>query len=196
MTIVTRSKEALLKESLRKTIHITIVFVPNLAEKNLYLTVTLLCAGIFFYIINETARIIGADYGLISRITAAASRPNEQGFLWGPVTLGLGALIALLYYPSPAATLAIYALAFGDGIASLVGKMWGRQSIPWLRGKTLAGSFACFIAVFASACVFLQKFWPALLTAATATLLELIPLKDFDNLLIPLGTGLVLFVTL
>ncbi len=185
--------EVLLKEALRKSIHVTIVFVPALADWNSYLTVTLLCTGILFYLVNETARNIGVEYGLISRITAIASRSTEQGFLWGPITLGLGALTAMLFYPDPAARLAVYALAFGDGVASFIGKLWGRHSIPWPGNKTLVGSLACFTAVFISSYLYLHTVLPALLTAAVATFLELIPIKDFDNIIIPAGTGFILY---
>jgi hypothetical protein len=59
-------------------------------------------------------------------------------------------MLSLLLYPEPAAAIAIYALAFGDGISSVVGKLIGKIRIPFSGGKTLAGSTACFLAVLAS----------------------------------------------
>ena len=152
--------------------------------------------GILFYIINETARFVGADYGLVSQITEIASRPTEKGFVWGPVTLGIGGLIAMLFHPHPAMTLAIYALAFGDGVASLVGKFWGGRRIPGMKEKTLIGSLSCFVVVFISSFIYLEILWMAILAAILTTLMELLPLKCFDNVVIPLGTGIVFYLML
>ena len=185
-------RQSFRKEITRKVIHISIALVPTLANWNFIVAVVLLSAGIIFYAVNETARLNGRSGGFISRLTVIAARPVENGFVWGPITLGLGALAALLYYPSPAATVAIYALAFGDGIASIAGKFLGRRSTIRIGEKTLVGSISCFIAVLVSAFVVLSDLRLALIAAATATILELIPVRDADNLLIPLGTGLIL----
>ena len=188
--------QTLRKELFRKSIHITIALVPTMAKYNFLLTVLALCTGILFYVANETARVNGRTGNLISRITMMAARPTEQGFVWGPVTLGLGALAALLYYPEPAAVVAIYALAFGDGIASLTGKILGDGRIMIIGGKSLAGSAACFVVVFLSALPVLESWTQALAAAVAATVLEMIPLRDIDNLIIPLGTGLVVTLLL
>ena len=185
------------KETLRKGIHLTTALIPVMAEWNMPVTVALLCGGILFYVVNETARITGVSAGAVSRITRAACRPlEEMGFVWGPVTLGIGAMAALLYYPNPAGAMAIYALAFGDGVASLAGRILGRHPLPYLGGKTLIGSAACFAAVFTVAALYLGDFLGVLLTALVATILELIPAGDLDNIIIPLGTGLVLYFIL
>ena len=99
---------------------------------------------------------------------------------------------ALALYPMPAAAVAIYSLAFGDTMACLVGKSMGKTRIPH-TGKTLEGSMACFATVFALA--FHATGCDIAKTSATAlaaTLTELLPIKDYDNLLIPLVTGLMI----
>jgi dolichol kinase len=184
------------KELTRKVIHITIALIPTIAGWNFIAAVVFLSSGILFYTINETARLNGRAGGFISRLTVMAARPVEKGFVWGPITLGLGALAALLYYPSPAATVAIYALAFGDGIASIAGKFLGRKSGMRIGEKTLVGSVACFIAVFISSYAVLKNLHLSLIAAASATILELIPIRDADNLIIPLGTGLIITLLL
>lgn len=184
------------KELTRKIIHISIALVPTIASWNFVAAVAILSSGILIYTINETARLNGRSGGFVSKLTVMAARPMENGFVWGPITLGLGALAALLYYPSPAATVAIYALAFGDGIASIAGKFLGRRAVIRIGEKTLVGSVACFIAVFISAYAVLKDIRLAVISAATATILELVPVRDADNLIIPLGTGLVLTLLL
>jgi phytol kinase len=98
-------------------------------------------------------------------------------------------MLALLLYPSQAATIAIYALAFGDGLASLVGRFLGGRRLPFGGGKTVAGSLACFFAVLLSSHHLIGDLRLALPIALTATLLEALPAGDFDNLLLPVGTG-------
>ena len=184
------------KEFTRKGIHVTIALVPLMAKWNFVFTVVFLSAGILFYVANEVGRISGRNQGFISRMTEIASRSVEQGFVWGPVTLGLGALAALLYYPSPASAVAIYALAFGDGIASIAGKLLARRGSVRIGDKTLIGSVFCFLAVFISAYAVLRDFHLALIASFTATVLELLPIRDADNLIIPLGTGMVITLLL
>jgi phytol kinase len=148
-------------EIVRKSLHFLIALTPSLASMN-----------------------------LVSRITALAARPRDSGrFVLGPVTLGLGALASLSFYPEPAAAIAIYALAFGDGIASLAGKLFGRTRIPFTGGKSLEGSFACFIAVFSATYGLTRSPGGSAAVAAFATLVEALPVKDLDNLILPLAVG-------
>lgn len=177
----------LLKESFRKTIHICASIVPILAVLNYHLTLIALASVIAFYSFCEYQRLIGGSIPYISKITTYAARSRDEGrFVLGPVTLGLGVLLALVVFPIDSARIGIVALSFGDGIASLAGKIFGRVKIPFTQGKTLAGSLACFIAVYIA--MFLITYNPlrAFEIALFTTVLELIPIRDFDNLLIPL----------
>ena len=179
------------KESVRKAIHFLIALVPLLSNSiGAPTTLGLLAAGILIYTYAEWKRSRGASVPFISRITVYASRERDRGhFVLGPVTLGLGAMIALMLYPEPAASLAIYALAFGDGVASLVGKIFGRTVLPASGGKTIEGSFACFAAVFAASFVVVGQVGVAIALAFTAALLEAAPTEDLDNLILPTGVG-------
>jgi phytol kinase len=179
-------------EFLRKSIHLLIAAVPMLAIINIAFTISLLGAGTIIYTYAERRRAAGYRVAFISIITTAAARERDEGkFVLGPVTLAIGAMIALLLYPEPAAFIAIYALAFGDGLSSIVGKLFGSTRIPLTGGKTLAGSAACFLAVFFVSYRFTSKTIPSLAVAAAATLLEALPTKDLDNIILPVGTGFV-----
>jgi dolichol kinase len=177
-------------EMIRKTIHFLIALSPGMAAVNRPFTVALLMAGILFYTCMESFRLSGITIPLISSITAMAARTRDRGrFVLGPVTLGLGALLALLLYPSPAAAIAIYALAFGDGFASLVGKFFGRLRPVFMLGKSVEGSAACFVAVLIAAHSVSGNFGLAFLAASTATIVEALPLEDYDNIALPLTVG-------
>ena len=179
-------------EIVRKALHLLIAFVPLLAGVDLRATMMLLAGGTLFYVFAERLRIEGRPVFVISDLTIIASRERDRGrFVLGPVTLGVGAMLSLMLYPSTAAAIAIYALAFGDGFASLAGKLFRSPSIPFTRNKTLAGTTACFIAVLLGTWKLTGRLSVAISIAVAATMLELIPIRDFDNLILPVGTGLV-----
>jgi dolichol kinase len=177
-------------ECIRKLIHFLIALSPSLAALSRPFTVCFLMIGTLGYTYMEMLRLSGVKVPLISSLTCMASRSRDIGhFVMGPVTLGLGALLALLLYPSPAASIAIYALAFGDGFASLIGKFFGRRRPVFLHGKSIEGSLACFTAVFIAAYKVLPDIHVALIAALTATAVEALPLDDYDNLAMPVIVG-------
>jgi dolichol kinase len=179
-------------EVVRKSIHFLVALTPGMALINYPLTVLALMTGVLGYTIMEQMRLAGIEVPLVSAITSMASRPRDRNsFVLGPVTLGIGALLALLLFPSPAACIGIYALAFGDGFASLVGKLFGRVRPAFLFGKSIEGSMACFIAVFISVLLVSRNYTVSLVAAVTATAVEALPLKDYDNIALPLIVGAV-----
>jgi dolichol kinase len=179
-------------EIIRKSIHFLIALSPSMAAVNRPLTVLFLMAGTIGYTWLETLRLSGRTVPLISALTSMASRSRDmERFVMGPVTLGLGALLGLLLYPSPAASIAIYALAFGDGFASLVGKFFGRLRPAFLCGKSIEGSLACFTAVFIVAYSISGRFSLAFSAALTAMVVEALPLEDYDNIALPVTVGFV-----
>ncbi|MDR0503374.1 MAG: phosphatidate cytidylyltransferase [Treponema sp.] len=179
-------------EIVRKSIHFLIALSPSMAAINRPFTVILLMVGTLGYTFMEYLRLYGVNVPVISSLTNMASRSRDMGrFVIGPVTLGLGALLALLLYPSPVAAIAIYALAFGDGFASLVGKVFGRYRPAFLCGKSVEGSLACFAAVLISAYMVCGSIRIALAAAFTAMIIEALPLEDYDNLALPVTVGLV-----
>jgi dolichol kinase len=183
-------------ELARKALHFLIGFVPVLAAYNRIFTLILVGGGILLYTAMELYRWRGGHIPLISDITAFASRRRDQGrFVLGPVTLGLGAFLALLVFPPLTAAIGIYALAFGDGTASLAGKFIGRIRPPFLFGKSLEGSIACFLGTLFSAYAVTVYYrgegnWHlSLIAAGVATIAELLPFRDWDNVIIPLVVG-------
>lgn len=180
-------------ELIRKSIHLSIALVPFVVEIfGTATTLALLAAGTVFYSYAEYRRRLGFTTPIITRITELSSRKRDLNtFVLGPVTLGLGAMLAILLYPNPAATIAIYALAFGDGFAALIGRVFGRLPIIGTGGKTFEGSMACFVAVMIAAWVVIPDPRLVVSVAIAATLLEMMPSNDADNLILPFGTGLV-----
>jgi dolichol kinase len=187
-----RRNAELRTEVVRKSIHLLIGLVPLVATLiSVPVTLTLLGLGIILYTSAEYLRYTGTRVPIISRITELASRDRDRNhFVLGPVTLGLGAMLALMLYPEPAASIAIYALAFGDSMASLFGKAFGRIKLPFTGGKSLEGSLGCFLAVLVPTYFLVgSSITVAVLIAGFAALIEALPTKDFDNILMPTITG-------
>ncbi len=192
---IKKYKNSLKKELFRKSIHVSSAFVPLLLSYNRYLTELLLCVVLALYIICEALRTNGIEVPVVSIITSAAARKRDENhFVLGPVTLVLGIIFCALLWDEPYTAVGIYALAFGDGLASLVGKMFGQIKIPLTRGKTVAGSLACFAAIFCSAWLTTHNTKASLFVAVSGTCIEVLPLKDFDNVIIPVVLGGILKV--
>ena len=175
-------------EAIRKSLHFLIALSPSLAALSYQFTILALMVGIFGYTVMEFLRLSGIRVPLVSALTRMASRPRDMhGFVLGPVTLGLGALLSLALFPLPVASIGIYALAFGDGFAGLVGKLYGRLRPAFLFGKSAEGSAACFAAAFACAFLVSRSLAVSLAAALTATVVEALPLEDHDNIALPLA---------
>ena len=183
--------DSLKTEIIRKSIHFLIALAPSMAAINRTFTVLFLMAGTLGYTLMEYLRLSGIKIPVISSLTSMASRSRDVGhFVMGPVTLGMGALLALLLYPSPVAVIAIYALAFGDGFAGLAGKFFGGLRPAFLCGKSVEGSIACLTAVLISSYAVSGSLRVSIVAAFTAMLVEALPLEDYDNLVLPVTVGL------
>jgi len=182
--------EELLVEVVRKSIHLSSALTVAFAAHWYVPTV----AGIFgisvLYCVSEFFRMRGRELWCIASITRHASRSRDKGkFVLGPLTLAGGVLAALLLFPIHTAKIAVFALAFGDGLASLIGKRFGKIKLAFFKDKTVAGSLTCFVAVFLSALAVSQNVWKSLILGLVGAGIEMLPLKDYDNLLIPIAIG-------
>jgi uncharacterized protein (TIGR00297 family) len=132
-----------------------------------------------------------------------------RGFPAGIVLYPASVLVLILMFPSrPDIAGAAWAvMAFGDGLATIVGQSVGGRRLPWNREKTLAGSLAFF--GFGSAAGILLALWcrPAVdplpplafsigapvLAAFVAAAAESIPIRLDDNVSVPASAASVLW---
>jgi len=105
----------------------------------------------------------------------------------------LGSLLALSFLPNAseaAATIAV--LAWGDGMATIVGELWGgRFPLPYNKEKSVYGTLAFFIFSGAAAYPFVGP--SAFALAASCAIIETLDLKVDDNLLVPIA-GILYFM--
>lgn len=193
--IIARQRlNSLLKELFRKTIHICSSFVPLFLKLAYWPVIILLFLVVTGYSVCEMLRMKGYSIPFVSKITEVAARKRDENkFVLGPVTLVIGILLAALILPLESARVGIFALAFGDGLASLTGKMIGKITIPGAKGKTVAGSLACFLAVYISTFCCCKNCFVSLIVAVCAMFIEVLPLSDFDNVLIPVSIGTIFY---
>lgn len=191
--IIARQRfNSIIKELFRKVIHICSSFVPFLLGLAYYPTLILLGFALISYSLCEYLRLKGHTIPLVSKITEVAARKRDENkFVLGPVTLVTGILLAAIFLPLEPATVGIYALAFGDGLASLVGRVFGKIAIPGAKGKTVAGSLACFTAVFISTFCVCKNCFISLVIGTVAMIIEVLPIADFDNVIIPISIGFI-----
>jgi dolichol kinase len=188
--MVNVSKSVLKTILVRKSLHFLVSLSPALSLFSFPLTVIILSAGTVFYAFAENFRLAGGNATILSRITVLASHSRDrERFVLGPVTLGAGALFSLLCFPHEAFAIAMYALAFGDGFAGLVGRIVGRLRPRFLCGKSIEGSLACFTMIFTSTYLITCNGICALISASVGCVIEALPAEDFDNILIPLLVG-------
>jgi dolichol kinase len=185
MRLASQQVRILQKELLRKSFHALSALVPLALAIHHNLTLGVLAAAIILYTIAETARVKGHTVPFFSDIAAACVRDRHR-FDWGPVTMALGVLATVILFPPIPARVGIFALAFGDGFASLAGILWGRTPHPFSKGKTVAGSLACFTAIYLSTLAVTHNATAALVTALAGSTLESLPLSGWDNVVLPL----------
>ncbi len=192
-------RSVLKKELVRKILHVLIAFLPLIAWHSRPLAFILLLSGIMLYGTVEALRnrwngnLHSLPYRLITAISIYTSRPGEvESFIKAPLTLAGGAGLALLLFPGKASTAGILVLAFADTAATLVGKIWYRKRDLFRSRKSLPGTVACLIVSFSIVMLVLNDPVIALAAALTATVCEMVTLRDFDNLLIPMGVAAVI----
>ncbi len=145
-------------------------------------------------------------------VKAMSRSGNRAEILRGPLYYGIVfvLLTVLFWKDSPVGIVALMLLCGGDGLADVIGNRFRTNHLPWSDRKTWAGSAAmalggllfsaAVLAVYLAAGIFqggpASYIIPLLVISAIGTIVESIPLNDFDNITVPLAAvalGLVLF---
>ncbi len=145
-------------------------------------------------------------------VEAMSRTGDRREILRGPLYYGIAFVVLTLVFwkTSPIGIVALMLLCGGDGLADVIGKRYGTVRLPWSKIKSWAGTLAMFLGgwllslivlgIYLAAGVFSGTLWsylPAVtLIALVATAIESLPLRDLDNLTVPLVAvilGLFLF---
>jgi len=174
---------------LREDIHATGFFMPVIASLiGIPAVGALIITIAVMYTISELMRLDGKELPVISAVTRhAASQSELHGFAAAPLYFAAGILFTLVVFPHPASYAAVAIFCLGDSAASLFGGLIS-TSLPFNKGKTWEGSLAGFFFAFLGGIVFVSPLL-ALIGAAIAMTVEVLPLPINDNVLIPVITG-------
>lgn len=181
------------QELRRKGIHTCSLLVLLFTSINYMLTLELLLAVVIVYSASEWARLNGIRFPVLCSITGLCVRASERRrFAFAPITLALGVVLSLLLFPTLIASVTIAILACADSMATIVGKFYGKIRIPYNHKKSIEGSVAFLITAFICAVIHLPL-KTALIVSLVSCIIESLPV-EFDNISIPLGTGLFLWL--
>ena len=181
------------QEFRRKGIHAGSLLVPLLAGINYILTLELLAATTIVYLASEWSRLNGIRFPVLNSVTRLCVRASERRKLaLAPVALALGVMLSLVLFPTLIASVSIAILACADSMATIAGKFYGKIRIPYNHKKSLEGSIAFFITAFICAVIYVPL-KTALIVSLVSCIIESLPV-EFDNISIPLGTGLFLWL--
>jgi phytol kinase len=187
-------------EFIRKFIHIAVTnwwFIMVTYLTNIW---ALLLGPIFFIIVNSLATFL--DWAKFFGMT---ERTRNFGLIYFPISL---MILALLMHagilPAHIAGMSFFVMGYGDGLAGVIGRKFGKQIIKGVTGtKTYVGSATMFLV---SVCVITlfsigySLFWIEsragwvliVVSAAMATLFEALTPWGLDNVTVPIGTAIVL----
>lgn len=122
---------------------------------------------------------------MFTTITRNAAVAQEQwDYAVAPLLFAAGIVSTLLLFPSNAAYVGITVATLGDGIAKVVGKRWGRRSIPFNKPKTVEGTLVGFIVSTLAGCMYVSPL-VAVFAAAVGMAVEALPSPVNDNLSVP-----------
>ena len=192
------ANNALKSEIFRKSVHISGFLVPFIS-----LALGITVAAVFIvgmmaaYSASEYMRLKGRSIPLFTTITKMAMRNDvsssgdekQNTFIKAPLYFAAGILLSLLIFPAPFNYVAIAIVTLGDGFASVVGRMYGKNKIPYSEGKSIEGTAAGIFCAFAGSLLFVSPIM-ALVAALVGMIIEFRPLRISDNLTVPLLSGL------
>ncbi len=184
---------SLKRELTRKIIHLITSLIPLAyfyysSEEQ----ILVLCISLFIlFLVGDILRIYVIQLRQIyEKIFGKLLREHEtEKSLNGATLLFLGFTLAILLYEKNIAVIAMLLLSVSDSLAAIVGKSFGNHRF---FNKTLEGSLAFFISAFIIILFFYDKIFLGLITALTMAIVELVPNKINDNIVIPIMAGLLL----
>ncbi|MEN8240331.1 MAG: phosphatidate cytidylyltransferase [Chloroflexota bacterium] len=143
-------------------------------------------------------------------VKALSRSGDRREILRGPLFYGIiFVLITLIFWTtSPIGIVALMLMCGGDGLAEILGRLFGKRSIPWSEKKTYLGSLGMLVggwtvsvavlAVFVSLNVFAGPLstylLPITLIAFVGMLVETLPMKDIDNFTITIAAIILGFI--
>jgi len=173
------------------------------------MALTILLLLLVFYVMVSTVIIMNRLPLSLSTFLCKWGRPSKQNIpLKGTILLLCGITLSFILFPEEIVYASIAIVAFGDSVATAIGVLIGSHKLPYSKQKTVEGTVSGIIAAFLASSFFVTPI-QALVGSVGGMLLESVVdlqtirelnsqmvFKFFlnDNLLIPLFSGLLMFV--
>ncbi len=133
-----------------------------------------------------------------SAVQSMSRTGDRREILKGPLFYGLVFIaITIVYWKdNPIGIIALMLMCGGDGLADIIGRRYGIQKLPWNRTKSWIGTLGMFLggvllAVFVLSVYILygqfsvsytELMLAILVISIGTTIVESLPIRDFDNL--------------
>lgn len=189
----------LLRETLRKSIHLSSLLIPlgyrYILQYNrkimfiILLTAFLVMLAVEFY--RFWQRSFRKTFWWIFRHVL---RRHELRDFTGATYLLFAGMLCVAFFEPTIAFCAMAFLSLGDTFAAMVGLNFGRRKYTFVH-KSLEGSLACFSSCFIFGLFFAEHPVIAFTGSLAATLAELSKLPVDDNVEMPLVSALVMTIT-
>ncbi len=223
LPVTLKKKDKISSFTARKMVHLfaglVVLIVPFFEIPLISLLITIpICLMTYFSSKESSVKMLSDLYEAIGEEAEENVGRRKRSFLQGPFhyAIAITFLITLfaiiapdkLYFPIAGILIMIIA----DTLASMVGKKIGKIEIalPWTNSKrTLEGSLTFFISALLL-CLFVFSLYGVLLslqpltielviiysliTAALGTVIELVSPSTWDDLSVPIGTTLIIFL--
>lgn len=135
-------------------------------------------------------------------VKAMSRSGDKREILRGPLYYGIAFILltVLFWRTSPVGIVALMMLCGGDGMADVVGKRITSSKLPWSPNKSIAGSLAMLFGGFSFTLIILWVFirqgyfdppllnfvLPVGIISIVTTLIESLPIRDMDNITVPM----------
>jgi len=194
-------KNSIQIEYWRKGIHLTSLSIPIIYSfwlnqtQSLIILISLLVFALVIEFLRfrpgVTGRFFSDTFGFMMREHELDEKSKSYS---GATYVLLASVLVIWIFSKPIAVYAVTLLIIGDTFAALVGKRFGRNPVFGLK-KTWEGSLAFFISSLAAAWFIDSLTWEIKIAGAlAATVIELAPLKLDDNLTIPVGSAVMMWL--
>jgi len=145
-------------------------------------------------------------------VEAMSRTGDPKEILKGPFFYGVVFVLLTIFFwrESPIGIIALMILCGGDGFADIIGRRLSSSALKWSPGKSIAGTISMFLGglIFSTILIlifiksgflnitFMESFPKILLLNILATIVESLPVRDWDNVTVPVIVvlfGLILF---
>lgn len=185
------------QEGRRKFVHIMLVFTWVIMIHFLTETIHLVLIPVVFVLLNSVSYITSkkgtASIPVLSSMERTGEEETPGTVYYACSMMMMGIILCFRKDMLISCGIGLFCLAFGDGMAGVIGKKsFGIFKKQLFSGKTLGGSLACIVFAVIGCSIWLLLmgkevlFLPVLTVGIVCAILEL-PGYGLDNLSIPLG---------